>query len=509
MQASTLLPDVAEIALESIRSDRSTIRLLVHVARSEASCPLCSRSSKHVHSRYERRLADLPWNGIPVQVILHTRRFFCRTAGCSQRVFTERLPHTVAPYARRTKRLSQAMEWLTLALGGEAGVRLARRVGVLTSGDTLIRQLRHRRVVASGTPRVLGIDDWAWRKGQRYGTILCDLKRHKVIDLLPDRRADGVKAWFASHPGVEIVSRDRASAYAEAARDSAPEAIQVADRWHLLRNLTEALHRILQSKHEVLSQAAKAVHERHQVPAQIETPSPPAPTRLEKRQQASRSRRRARYDSVMELARQGVSQSEISRTLGVDRRTVRRWTRANLFPERVHVSRRSSLDHFADYLRQRYIEDGCHNAANLWREPREQGFRGSKGIVRRWIHRLRNGSGKHVAPRSVANPKITGTPRQTVWLILQQPAEARDYLEKLSRRCPEIEACATAAREFSRMIRQRDARAWPGWLRSTKHTALKSLVSSLCRDEAAVLAALQLPWSNGQVEGQVHRLKLI
>jgi transposase len=256
MQASTLLPDVTEVALESIRSDRSMIRLLVHVARPEAACPLCSQSSTRVHSRYERKLADLPWYGVPVQVILHTRRFFCRTAGCSQRVFTERLPHTVSPYARRTKRLSQAMEWFTLALGGEAGARLARRVGVLTSGDTLIRQLRHRSLVTSTTPRMLGIDDWAWRKGQRYGTILCDLERHKVIDLLPDRSVDSVKAWLDSHPGIEIVSRDRASAYAEAARGSAPEAIQVADRWHLLRNLSEALHRILQSKHAVLSQAA-------------------------------------------------------------------------------------------------------------------------------------------------------------------------------------------------------------------------------------------------------------
>jgi transposase len=509
MQASTLLPDVTEVALESIRSDRSMIRLLVHVARPEAACPLCSQSSTRVHSRYERKLADLPWYGVPVQVILHTRRFFCRTAGCSQRVFTERLPHTVSPYARRTKRLSQAMEWFTLALGGEAGARLARRVGVLTSGDTLIRQLRHRSLVTSTTPRMLGIDDWAWRKGQRYGTILCDLERHKVIDLLPDRSVDSVKAWLDSHPGIEIVSRDRASAYAEAARGSAPEAIQVADRWHLLRNLSEALHRILQSKHAVLSQAAKAVGERNKTPVQIEPPSPAAPTRLEKRRQASRSRRLARYDSVMELVRQGISQSEISRTLGIDRRTVRRWTRAGLFPERARVSRRSSLDHFADYLRQRYIEDGCHNASNLWRELREHGFRGSSSIVRQWIHRLRNGPGKHIAPRPVANPKITGTPRQTVWLILQQPAEACDYLEELSRRCPEIEACAAVAREFSHMIRQRDASAWPNWLRSAKNTALKSFVSSLCRDEAAVLAALQLPWSNGQVEGQVHRLKLI
>lgn len=509
MQASTLLPNVSEVALESIRCDRSTIRLLVHVARSEAVCPRCSHRSSRVHSRYERKLADLPWNGIPVQIILRTRRFFCKTDGCGQIVFTERLPNTVAPYARTTKRLGQAMEGFTLAPGGEAGARLARRVGVLTSGDTLIRQLRHRPVGTSNTPRMLGIDDWAWRKGQRYGTILCDLERHRVVDLLPDRSVDTVKAWLAAHPGIEIVSRDRASAYAEAARDCIPEAVQVADRWHLLRNLSEALHQILQSKHAVLSQAAKAVHARNQARAPTEPPPPKALTRPERLRQANRNRRLARYKSVMKLVQQGASQREISQTLGIDRRTVRRWTRAGRFPERARVSRRSSLDFFAEYLRHRFIEDGCHNAAKLWHELCERGFGGSSSIVRQWIRRFRGGRPRRVTWRPKANSKITGTPRQTVRLLLQQPAEAHAYLAELSEQCPEIGTCAAVAREFSRIVRERDDRAWPRWLHSAKNSALKTFASSLCRDEAAVLAALQLPCSNGQVEGQVHRLKLV
>ena len=510
MQASTLLPDVSEVALESIRSDRSTIKLLVRVARTEAVCPRCSHRSSRVHSRYERKLADLPWNGVPVQVILHTRRFFCKTEGCGQSVFTERLPNTVAPYARTTKRLSEAMEGFVMALGGEAGARLARRVGVQTSGDTLIRQLRHRAVGATATPRMLGIDDWAWRKGQRYGTILCDLERHKVIDLLPDRSTDTVKAWLATHAGIEIVSRDRASAYAEAARDCIPEAVQVADRWHLLKNLNEALHQIVQSKHALLSQAARAVHARDHAQVPIQPHPPKAPTRLEQTSQGNRNRRLALYKSLMKLVRQGMSQGEISRTLGIDRRTVRRWAGAGRFPERARVRRRSSLDFFADYLRRRYVEDSCHNAAQLWRELCEQGFRGSSSLVRHWIPRLSGVTRRRVVVRRPATTsKISGTPRQTVWFMLQQPAEAHSYLAELFQRCPEIEACAVAAREFSRMIRERDVDAWPTWLNLARNTALRNFASSLCRDEAAVIAALQLPWSNGQVEGQVHRLKLI
>jgi len=515
MQPNTLLPDVAELVLESIRSDRSTITVLVRAAPAQAACPRCREPSTRIHSHYQRKVADLPWNSIPVRIQLSTRRFFCATLGCGQRIFTERLPNTLAPHARRTKRLSQTLDHFTLALGGRAGARLGRAVGIRTSGDTLLRQLRRRTVPSAGVPRVLGMDDWAWRKGQRYGTILCDLERRKVVDLLPDRSTDSVRKWLLDHSGVAVISRDRANAYAEAAREAAPEAVQVADRWHLLRNLSEALQRVLERKHSLLGQAAQAVAARSLARPEVVAETGPesflcSPTRIERLRQSRRSRRLARYESVMVLVRQGVSQSEITRTLAIDRRTVRRWSRAGSFPERVRAKRRSALDSFADYLERRYTE-GCHNAAQLWRELREQGFRGSDGVVRQWIYRYRpkRSPARATPPTMPDRSKVTGSPRQTVWLLLQQPAEARDYLQELSCRCPEISACGDVAREFARMIRERDARAWPAWLHSAKATLLARFAQSLCRDEAAVLAALQLPWSNGQVEGQVHRLKLI
>jgi transposase len=512
MQPSTLLPDVAEVVLESIRSDRSSITLLVHAARPQATCPRCHQPSARIHSHYERNLADLPWNSIPVRIRLHSRRFFCVTPGCGQRIFTERLPNTLASYARRTKRLNQALDGFTLALGGAAGARLARQIGILTCGDTMIRQLRRCRSMVSRTPRVLGVDDWAWRKGQRYGTILCDLERHQVVDLLPDRRTASVKEWLRDHAGVAVISRDRASAYAEAAREAAPEAVQVADRWHVLHNLIEALQRILESKHDLLSQAAKAIAQQHPASPQMvaETEPEPPTTRAERLRESNRSRRLARYKAVMELVRQGVSQQEISRRLTIDRRTVRRWTRAAQFPERVRVNHGSSVGPFTEYLERRYAE-GCHNARRLWREICEQGFGGSDGIVRQWVHYLRPRY-KHVRAATLLLPaksKITGSPRQTAWLLLKQPAEAKDYLQELARRCPEIAACAAVAREFARMVRERDPNAWCAWLQSAKNTPLARFSESLLRDKAAVLAALQLPWSNGQVEGQVHRLKLI
>ena len=259
MRSRTLVPDAGEVTLHELKTDvRSRLVMVLRPVGEESRCPGCGRPSRRVHSRYKRQLADLPWEGVPVSIELRVRRFFCSTDGCSQHIFTERLPNTVRRHARRTYRLSIALDRITLALGGSAGARLAQQLGIVADGSTLLRGLRQRtRPFPSSSPRVVGIDDWAWRKGQRYGTILCDLERGKVIDLLPDRSADSTGAWLRAHPGIEIVSRDRASLYAEAASKAAPHAVQVADRWHLLRNLTEALVSVLAPHHRVIDQAAR------------------------------------------------------------------------------------------------------------------------------------------------------------------------------------------------------------------------------------------------------------
>jgi transposase len=514
MATPMLLPDADEVAWDSVKFDRETVILVVHAVRSHATCPLCHQPSGHIHSRYSRRLADLPWNEVPVRIELLTRRFFCRTSGCGQRIFTERLPNTTVRHARKTNRLIRLLDQLTHAMGGEGGAMVARGLGISTSGDQLLRQLRRKPIRPFPTPTVLGIDDWAWRKGQRYGTILCDLERHMVVDLLADRRTETVATWLRDHPGIEVISRDRAGAYAEAATKAAPRAVQVADRWHLLRNLTDALQHCLASQHGVLRQAAKAMVTPSQsraapclasAPAQPSTPRPA--TRLERLRNANRSRRLDRYRTVIKLLRQGLSQSAISVRLGIDRRTVRRWVRAGRFPERARVQRHSSLDCFADYLQRRYRQ-GCHNAARLWRELHEQGFQGCSGMVRQWIRRLRPSLRQ---PKMIVPPlmRITGSPRQTAWLILQQPPEAGQFLAELYRRSQEIAAAATVARQFSKMIRQSNRRLWRNWLKAALKTPLAGFAKQLSRDQDAVRAALRLPWSKGQVEGQVHRLKLI
>src|ERR1019366_5854256 len=181
----SLSPCPAEVQVERLIAKADHITLVVRVVRPVVPCPRCARRSRRIHSYYERWLADLPWNGIPVKIRLRTRRFFCGVDDCAQRIFTERLPGTTETYARRTLRMEQAVRWLALALGGEAGARTAQRLGLGVSGDTLLRHLRRMSLTQKPAPvshRVLGIDDWAWRKGQRYGTILCDQERRRVVD---------------------------------------------------------------------------------------------------------------------------------------------------------------------------------------------------------------------------------------------------------------------------------------------------------------------------------------
>ena len=166
MRQGTLVPDIAEVELVSLGRVAGAIEMQLKSCRASATCPACGTSSRKVHSRYKRRLADLPWDGVPVVIQLETRRFFCVEPGCRRKVFTEPVPGTVVRYGRRSYRSSETLRWLTLALGGRAGAWLAERLGLLASRSTLLRQLHYRRPVAPvRAPRVLGIDDWAWRKG--------------------------------------------------------------------------------------------------------------------------------------------------------------------------------------------------------------------------------------------------------------------------------------------------------------------------------------------------------
>jgi transposase len=238
--------------------DVDSLTVVLAMTAPTAPCPLCGTDAHRVHSRYTRRLADLPCFGRTVRLQVAVRRFSCPEPSCPRRIFAERLAGFAAPLARTTARLRQTHAAIGCALGGEAGARLTRSLALPTSPDTLLRRVKEFGDGPLPPPRFVGIDDWAWRKGQRYGTIVVDLERSRVIDLLPDRDAETVKKWLKKHPDVELISRDRWSDYAQAAAEAAPDAQQVADRWHLLKNLREAIERLFERESGTIAQALKA-----------------------------------------------------------------------------------------------------------------------------------------------------------------------------------------------------------------------------------------------------------
>jgi transposase len=502
------------------------ITVVASAVAPQAACPLCGTSSSRVHSCYLRSFADLPCLRLPLRLNLYARRFFCDVPDCPRKIFTERLPEVAAPSARRTLRLTEAFQEIAHALGGEPGARLACPLGMPTSGDTLLRALAQRPEVGCATPRVLGVDDWARRKGQEYGTILVDLEGGEVTDLLPDRQAETLATWLKAHPGVEIITRDRATAYAEGARQGAPDAQQVADRWHVLGNLAEALEAVVAREERVLQCAAACAPPpapdppaaTTEPPGTEEDPDPAQPPipRAQRERQERRARKQRIFDEVRRLHREGFTVAAIVRQTGKDRRTVRKYLRSDAFPEPKQRQRRGGLVGFQEYLERRW-QEGCHNAAQLWRELREHGYAGSRSTVKQWVSAWRaprapEPGGRSTRERTARVP----APRAVAWWLIgtKKPLteEQAEYIERVKQASPRIALAQRLVREFFDLTRQREPEKLEGWVDRAMASGIEEMAGfcrGVRRDWEAVVAGLTLEWSNGPVEGQVNRLKVL
>ena len=515
MDSTLLLALPFGLRIDHIVRTEHNLTIAISSHRRKSQCPHCARQSHRIHSHYLRMMTDLASSGRSVTLHLQVRKFFCDGTTCPVRIFTERLPDFLIPSARKTNRLRRQIVELGLALGGRATERLAPHLGIAVSDTTVLHHLLPVPVTPPPVVTVLGVDDFSFRRGRTFGTILVDLQRHRVLALLPDRSQITFALWLQNHSEVQIISRDRGGDYAAGAHLGAPHATQVADRFHLIKNAGEVLERLLTRHHVILTQAAASLSPADTSPRQRHN-SP-----LEQHQHdARRGQRLAKYTQAVALFEQGMPARQIARETGLARGTVLSYLRTVTFPEQAPRPRPRAIDPYVPFLREQW-NAGEHNARALWRVICRQGFVGGEAPVRRVLHAWR--ADPHKRGRSFDQDTGIAHREQrcyssiaTRWLLTKESEDRspdeNSYLAFIQHACPEIATAVTILRQFQEILMTHEQPRFPLWLDQCEHCGIAELVGfagGIRRDESAVQASIETQWSQGQVEGHVNRLKMI
>jgi transposase len=527
MEVKTLLALPKEFEVTSIEVTDDVLSIAVVSTQAHPICPLCASQASRVHSHYTRTLTDLPCIGQHVRLLVHVRKFFCDVMSCPRKIFVERIAPFVEPWARVTARLHQTVQIIGLATGGMLGARVTDRLGIQTCWMTIIRRMMALPTAPVEQVSELGIDDFSFRRGRKFGTILVDMQSHQVIDLLPDRKAETAKTWMQTHPEIKIVSRDRGGDYAAGAREGAPQATQIADRFHMYKNLVEAVELTLARCRAEIRKNAQATVQREEAEGSkllventefvsVENWKPAPDLGAERARLTRQAQRLDRYEQAQALRGQGLGNTEIAQRIGLTARTIQRWLKEDTLPQpQRRRKRRSSFDPYAGYVLKRWKE-GCHNGLRLWQEIQEQGYTGTQKMVYRFLVPLRRNQ------RIIQKADVPHAPLQDfsakdgVWLFARDPASLDEKeQENLATICQVSQTASKMyelVQEFRHLLHHREGEKLDAWL--AKVTAshireLQSFVLGVERDKAAVVAGLTLPQNNGLVEGKVNKLKLI
>ena len=499
-----LLPHLAGVDVENAEVIGARLCIWARARAADAACPGCGALSARVHSRYQRRLADAAVGGRPVVIRLVVRRFFCDVPGCRLATFAEQVEGLTSRYARRTPLLAAMLGVVAVALAGRAGSRLAAGLHAAVSRSTLLRLVMTIPDPPAPTPRVLGVDDFAVRRGQNYGTVLIDCQSGAPLELLEGREAQPLADWLTAHPGVEVICRDRSGAYADGARTGAPDAVQVADRFHLWQNLAKAVEKCVAAHRACLAEPEPE-------PAAGPDPGPSAePTPVRQPEPAGKFAERARrhHQMVHELLADGHGIRTIARHLGWGRHTVQRAaTWQELVDGRWQAPRASKLDPFKPHLHQRAAE-GCGNGAQLLREIVALGYTGSYSTVRDYLD-------QHRPDKAPLTPPPPSVRQVTGWLTRHPDSLTEDeqpQLKALLARCPELQAASDHVRSFATMLTKLTGQDLPLWIsdvRDAQLPGLSSFAKGLEQDLDAVTQGLTSRWNSGPVEGRVNHIKMI
>ncbi len=526
MLGPTLLPIASNIHLIQARSGWNSIELVIATATVGARCPCCGRLSRRVHSRYVRHLADAPLRRVQVSVELHVRKFHCDNPGCERSIFVERVAGFADSYARRTVQLDELLRLIAFANGGECGSRVAAELRIPISPQSLLRLIRRQGVGAIVGGRILGIDDWAFAKRKRYGALVVDLEEHRVVDLLPDRLAGTVSEWMQKHAEVEIVTRDRGDNFISGVTKGAPQARQVADRWHLHHNLGEMLKRLVEQHLSELHRLFRD-HWRDRVNTKSGNANRShshfykGESAAEREQRDNHERYRQRHEMVHALAHAGKSVREIAKTTGLARTTVQSILNMPTYtgvPQRGQCS--SPIDRYSDFIAQN-VAAGRINAVQLYKEIQKQGFTGVYSTVWRLVRCFARQLGQLASnvpvvhqppPSTISLPSVFEVVQ---WLMEKQHTltpEQTGFLQQWLGSMPAIRAGRDAALRFTEILTERKPEKLEAWVveaAASSSSVIRGFAKGIKADYDAVLAALQLPWSNAQLEGQVNRLKVI
>src|ERR1051326_2587291 len=456
-----------------------TVVLRVTPTRAAVPCPTCGVLSRRQHSWYTRRAMDLPWRGATVRLRVQSRRWFCDEPNCPRRIFAERFEGLLACGARLTNEATSLLTELGLRAGGEGGARLARKAGVPTSPDTLLRLVKMLGIAAVSTPRVQGVDDFSLRRGARYATVLIDMERHEPIDVLATRDAEPLVEWLRAHPGIEVIVRDRAGAYADAARRGAPNALQVADRFHLVQNVGAALDEVVRSRGR--RKEIERVQTETAEPIVVPTAPPLPPGPAQQRAPAARARRVARWENARTLHAEGKSLHAIALDPGINRKTVRKLVRTPAPPRnRPRLPRPSglnspSLQPFVDYLQDRW-QDGCHNISQLHRELVAQGCTSSRSLLREALRAWLTADELAARERHPRKTRRRTRRMNTRWLCLRPPEqlddEERGALQCVLEEDPPLATAHALMQRFRQVVRNRDVAGLDKWLTDAANSEL-------------------------------------
>ena len=497
--------------LDNVEVHEQRVIIHLHATSSPATCPQCGTAGSRVHSRYERTITDVAFGGRCLVLKLLVRKWICPQTSCCQKIFAERFPGLVQRYARMTDRLIKTLQLVGVITNGADAAQIASAFGVPTTAKTIIRRVLQLPLPNEGLVHKVGIDEWAWKKGHHYGTILVDLEKRRIVQLLADREVSTSKEWLRKHPEIDLVSRDRGKIFREAATDGAPQAKQVVDRYHLQKNFAEALEKFFRKQEHVLKKAARQS-------AGNPRPAPKA-TVPEKVAQERRARHRQQvslHKRIWKLYRQGCNKEQIAQLVGVSSRKVYRVLEQETPPPPRRRSRSSSIvDPYLSYLTARWNQ-GCHNVARLYEEIVAQGYTGTQRTLQMRLRPFRRQVTRPVSKQTITldkPPSSRGVALMTVRPAQNRTPEQRAYLEQLIQSDETVAQAFQLAQDFGRLLRKHEGQArleqWKAAVRVSGIAELIAFVDGLDDDAEAVALGCSLTWSNGMVEGFINKVKWI